>query len=254
MFLIMPQASTLQLLLHRLPADTRAGLEHGQIDGIAAHQRFRHADDVGDQHVEQIERHALADDDPQDLRLLLVGRERVVGDDVLLRPEQGGQGSLLDVGVILLEAVGEAEGHHGQTGVVIRARLPVLLAVGVAEFDVPGRLQLVHALGAVDVAHALVPSGGFQAFGQEAGVGEAVLHDGAVAVEAEVDEEEVLGDDLGAGAGEVEGVGFLGAAEVVELEDEVLGQVGLVPPDDPSYSSVDQSELVSRCVDGLDTR
>ena len=149
------------------------------------------------------------------------------------------------MGVILLEGVGEAEGHHGETGVVIRARFAVLLAVGVGEFDVLQRLQLVHALGAVDVAHALVPARGLQALGQEAGVGEAVLHDGAVPVEAEVDEEEVLGDDLGAGAGEVERVGFLGAAEVVEFEDEVFGEVGLVPPDDPSHASVDQSELVS---------
>ena len=97
----------------------------------------------------------------------------------------------------------------------------------------------------MDVAHALVPPCSFQALGQQPGVGEAVLHDGAVAVEAEVDEEEVLGDDLGAGAGEVEGVGFLGAAEVVELEDEVFGQVGLVSPDDPADSCVDESELVS---------
>lgn len=158
------------------------------------------------------------------------------------------------MGVIPFEGVGEAEGHHGQAGVVIRARLTIFLAVGVAEFDVLEGLQLVHALGAVDVAHALIPPCSFQAFGQQAGVGEAVLHDGAVAVEAEVDEEEVLGDDLGARAGEVEGVGFLGAAEVVELEDEVFGQVGLVPPDDPSDSSVDQAEFVSRCVDGLDAR
>jgi hypothetical protein len=48
-----------------------------------------------------------------------------------------------------------------------------------------------------------------------------------------VDEVEVLSDDLGARAGEVEGVGLFGAAEVVELENQVLGEVGLVAPDDP---------------------
>jgi hypothetical protein len=37
-----------------------------------------------------------------------------------------------------------------------------------------------------------------------------------------VDEVEVLSYDLGAWAGEVEGVGLLCAAEVVELENQVL--------------------------------
>jgi hypothetical protein len=49
-----------------------------------------------------------------------------------------------------------------------------------------------------------------------------------------VDEVVVLHDDVGAGAGEVERVGLLGAAEVVQLEDQVFGEEGLVAPDDPA--------------------
>jgi hypothetical protein len=54
-----------------------------------------------------------------------------------------------------------------------------------------------------------------------------------------VDEVVVLGDYLGAGAGDVEGEGFFGAAEVVEFEDEVFGEIAFVAPDDPAYAGVD---------------
>ena len=57
-----------------------------------------------------------------------------------------------------------------------------------------------------------------------------------------------MGDDLGAGAGEVESVGFLGAAEVVEFEDEVFGEVGLVTPDDPADAGIDKAEFMAGCV------
>ncbi len=67
----------------------------------------------------------------------------------------------------------------------------------------------------MDVAEAGVPACGLEALGEDASVGEAVLHDFTVAGEAEVDEVIVLHDDLRAGPGEVEGVGLLGAAEVV---------------------------------------
>ena len=33
----------------------------------------------------------------------------------------------------------------------------------------------------------------------------------------------------------------------------MLGEVGFVAPDDPAYAGVDETELVARCVDGLDT-
>jgi hypothetical protein len=126
--------------------------------------------------------------------------------DVLLSTQQVRNANLLDVRVFLLEIVGETERHDRQTGVVVCARLAVFAFVRLAF------LVLQLALGAVDVAHAAVPAGRLERFGQQAGVCEGVLHDAAVAFEAEVDEVVVLGDYLGAGAGEVEGEGFLGAA------------------------------------------
>ena len=67
-----------------------------------------------------------------------------------------------------------------------------------------------------------------------------------------MDQVVVLGYDLGARAGEVERVGLFCAAEVVEFEDQMLGEVGFVAPDDPAYARVDETEFVARCVDGLD--
>lgn len=93
--------------------------------------------------------------------------------------------------------------------------------------------------GAVDVADARVPSRGLQAPGEDAGIGETVLCNLAVAREAEVDQVVVLDDDLRAGAGEVEREGLLGAAEVMEFEDEVPGEEGLVAPDDPADAGGD---------------
>lgn len=107
--------------------------------------------------------------------------------------------------VLLLEVVCESESHNRQTGIVVCAGLALFALVRLAF------LVLELALGAVDVAHAAVPACGLEGFGEETGVGHGVLHDAAVAFEAEVDEVVVLGDDLGAGAGEVEGEGFLGA-------------------------------------------
>lgn len=54
-----------------------------------------------------------------------------------------------------------------------------------------------------------------------------------------MDQVVVLRDDLSAGAREIEGVGFFGAAEIVEFEDEMFGEVGLVTPDDPADTGVD---------------
>ena len=130
--------------------------------------------------------------------------------DVLLRAQQVRNADLLDVRVLLLEVVGEREGHDGQAAVVVCAGLAVFALVRLA------LLVLGLALWAVDVADAAVPACGLEGFGQQARVGHGVLHDSAVAIETEVDEVVVLGDYLSAGAGEVEGEGFFGAACGIE--------------------------------------
>jgi hypothetical protein len=110
------------------------------------------------------------------------------------------------VRVLLLEVVRETERHDWQAGIVVCTGLAVFAFVCLA------LLVLELALRTVDVAHATVPACRLKRFRQQASVCESVLHDAAVALEAEVDEVVVLGDDLGAGAGEVEGEGFFGAA------------------------------------------
>ena len=102
---------------------------------------------------------------------------------------------------------------------------------------------------AMNVAHADIPTRLFECFAQQPGVSETILHDASKAFEAEVDQVVVLGDDLSAGTGEVERVGFFGAAEVVELEDEVFGEIGLVAPNDPADAGIDEAEFVAGGVD-----
>ncbi len=70
-----------------------------------------------------------------------------------------------------------------------------------------------------------------------------VAHDGAVAVLAEADELVVLADDLGGALGEVESKGRLLGAEVVDVEDEVLGEVLARAPDGPADARVDEAVL-----------
>ena len=147
------------------------------------------------------------------------------------------------------EGVGEAEGDDGQAGVVVCRR-----GDGAAgeENDAVGSLRCEVPLGAVDVAHARVPARGFEAFAQESRVCHAVLHDGSEAVEAQVDQIVVLCYYLRSWPGEVQRVGLLRAAEVVEFEDEVFWEVGCVAPDYPADAGVDEAKFVAGCVDGFD--
>ncbi len=102
---------------------------------------------------------------------------------------------------------------------------------------------------AVNIAHANIPPAGFQNLAEKACIGEAILHDGAETVETQVDEVIILGNDLSSRTGEVEGVRFFSASKVMKLEDEVLGQIGLIAPNDPPNAGVHQAELMAGGVD-----
>lgn len=79
-----------------------------------------------------------------------------------------------------------------------------------------------------------------------------VEHDGAVSVLAEADELVVLADDLGGALGEVESEGGLVGTEVVDIEDELLGEELGVAPDDPADAGIDEAVLVAGDVDADD--
>jgi len=69
-----------------------------------------------------------------------------------------------------------------------------------------------------------------------------------------MNEIEILGDYLGTWTREIESVGFFCSSQVMELENQMLWEIGLISPDNPSYTGIHQPEFVSRSVDGLDTR
>ena len=74
-------------------------------------------------------------------------------------------------------------------------------------------------------------------------------HDVRVALVPEADEVVVLGEHHRGAGREVEGEGGVGLAEVVLVEDEVVGQVGLLAEDEPADARVDEPELVAGDVD-----
>lgn len=120
--------------------------------------------------------------------------------------------------MVLFEIIRKTEGDHGQASVVIRA--------GLVFGAVDKRLRTFEAefaFASMDVAHAYIPAARLERLAKKAGVGHAVFHDLPEPVKAEVDEVVILGDDVSARAREVQRVGFLGAAEIVEFEDEVFG-------------------------------
>jgi hypothetical protein len=113
--------------------------------------------------------------------------------------------------------------------------------VGGLEAECHEGQALAGALGHDDEAVAL------EDLGQVVGGAGEVAHDGLVALLAEADELVVLADDLGGALGEVEGEGGLLGAEVVDVEDEVLGEVLVRAPDDPANTGVDEAILVWFC-------
>src|SRR5580700_11929702 len=72
-----------------------------------------------------------------------------------------------------------------------------------------------------------------------------------VALEAKAQEVVVTGDDLPGRPGEVDLEHRHVAAQIVDVEDEVIGELAGVPPDDPADTQRSQPELVPRGADRL---
>ena len=106
----------------------------------------------------------------------------------------------------------------------------------------------------MDVADADVPPTRLQRLAQQPRVRQAILHDVPIPREAEMNEIEVLRNDLRAWPRKVQCVRLLRAAEIVQLEDQVLGQLRLVAPDDEAHPRESKAELVAGGIDALDAR
>ena len=120
--------------------------------------------------------------------------------------------------------------------------------------DAHRRLRHKAFLRPVNVAQHHEESTLLESTAEETRIFQVLEGNAAVPLESQVHEVEVLSDDRVRRAGEVQRERVLDGAEVVELEDEVLREVLLGPPDDPSYADIGQSELVARGVNGNDAR
>ena len=76
-----------------------------------------------------------------------------------------------------------------------------------------------------------------------------LLHDVGVTLAAQADEVVVLRQHHRGARGEVQRERGVGLAEIVLVEDQVLGEVGLLPEDQPADARIDQPVLVSRDID-----
>ena len=75
-----------------------------------------------------------------------------------------------------------------------------------------------------------------------------------VAFAAETEEVVVLRDNLSAWSREIQGEGWHVATEIIDVEDQILRQIGLLSPDHPPRSERRQAEFVTRSIDRLDPR
>lgn len=146
--------------------------------------------------------------------------------------------------MIFLEVVREPECNNGKSGVVVGTGLILM-----SKDCFFRAFEAMFAFFAMNITYADIPSTGLEGFAEESCIVQAIFHNGSEALKAEMDEVVVLRDDLGAWTGEVEGVGLFGASKVMKLENEMLGEVGFISPNDPAYTGVDETKLMARSVD-----
>lgn len=99
--------------------------------------------------------------------------------------------------------------------------------------------------GPVNVAQDHEQAALLEGTAQQTGILQILEGDVPVTLEPEVHEVEVLRDDRVRWTREVERERVLDRPEVVQLEDEVLRKVSLVPPDDPADTDVGKTEFVA---------
>src|SRR3954454_25074828 len=160
----------------------------------------------------------LLDQRAHDRHVLGFRGQRVGGD----HPPALGSELRGDVELVEVALLGELEGDERQ---LLGARVADELEVG----------ALDHLLG------------------ERARVGLHRLHDHAVALAPVADEVVVLREDHGGAGREVQGEGGVALAEVVLVEDQVIGQVAALAEDEPAEPRVDEPVLMARYVDRAHT-
>ena len=96
-----------------------ARLKCRQVHRISVHQLLGDSDDVGNEPIEQVQRHALAYNDAQNLRLLFLWRKRIVRDDVLLGTQESADALLLHVAVVLFKGIRQVESNNWKSRNVV---------------------------------------------------------------------------------------------------------------------------------------
>jgi hypothetical protein len=167
--------------------------------------------DIGYEAIAAVAGEVLAHDDAEHLEIVGVGRHGVSRHDPAAHAELMGEGELVVVTFLSVLAFGQPKSDKWQT--------------------------LAGLLGHDDKAER------FERVREIVGCAGQVGHDGTVTVLSEPDELVVLPNDLTSAFAEVEGEGSLVGAEVVDVEDELLGEVLGATPDDPADTGVNEAVL-----------
>jgi hypothetical protein len=206
---------------------------------------------------------------PSLTRLGTVGEGSGVGDVAVrlcLRQQAGQDAAQVlkeEVGEVVPEAVADDDTQRGEVGAVfregVRGDQPAALAQGRGNVEDGEVGDAVVHLEGEDGKLAAVSEQGERShpgdiLGEPHGDVTAGLLDTTVALEAEAQEVVVLRDHLGTRAGEVEREGRHVAAEVVDVEDEVLGERLRVSPQRPADARHHQAVLVPGGVDRRNAR
>ena len=85
----------------------------------------------------------------------------------------------------------------------------------------------------------------FQCTTEKPGIGQIAQSNTPISFKPEMDKIEILGNNGCSWSREVQREGIFHGAKVVQFEDKVLGEMGLVSPYDPPNANVGKAEFVS---------
>lgn len=184
------------------------------VEGI---QGFQGRNNVAHQNLTSRARKVLADDDTQHLEMLQLGGHGVGGHDPAALAETG-----RNVKLVIMVGCVQAESNQGKT----------LALAGAQDREAARR---------------------FETFREVIGGRSQVRHDLLKAGATETDQHIVLADDLAGALAKVEGERGLIAAKVVDVKDQILGQVLGATPESPANAGVGQTVFVAGHVDRVHT-